>query len=240
MSGSEPRKARLQHRGFFSVVERSRPFVTLKLAMTLDGRIATATGESRWITGTEARRTVHAMRLAHDAVLVGGGTARADNPTLTVRDMGAVQQPVRIVASRTLNLPKPLRLIETLDAGPVWLIHGEGQMEVLTHWNASGAELVPARVVGGKIDVLAMLETLANRGLTRIFCEGGGALAASLLEAGMVDELVVFSAGKILGAEGMPGVGALGIGALSDAPCFQLARHSDVGGDVLQVWRATT
>ena len=94
--------ARDQLGGFLSFLEQGRPLVTLKLAVTLDGRIATATGESRWITGEPARRVVHGMRMAHDAVLVGGGTARSDNPTLTVRDMGAKRQPVRVVASLSL------------------------------------------------------------------------------------------------------------------------------------------
>ena len=226
-----------QHRGFFSVVAHARPFVTLKLAMTLDGRIATATGESRWITGSEARRAVHAMRLSHDAVLVGGGTARADNPTLTVRDMGAVPQPVRIVASRGLNLPSPLRLVETIDQGPVWLVHGRDHAGAGEAWASTGAELVPVPVSGGQLDPGGMLKALAEKGLTRIFCEGGGALAASLLGAGLVDELVMFSAGKLLGAEGMPGVGALGVSALREAPEFDLVRHQTVGADTMQVWR---
>ena len=227
--------ARRVHAGFLSRVMHGRPFLTLKLALTLDGRIATATGESRWITGAEARRTVHGMRLAHDAVLVGGGTARADDPTLTVRDMGAVHQPVRIVASRAANLPRPARLISTLDEGPVWIAHGSGAID--PKWADAGVEMVPVPVHGAHLDPDGLLRALADRGLTRVFCEGGGALAASLLGAGLVDELVVFSAGKVLGAEGTPGVGTLGVAALAEAPEFQLVDVRAVGDDVLHLWR---
>ncbi len=117
-------KARDAQAGFLSRIEKGRPWLTLKLAATLDGRIATATGESQWITGPEARRAVHAMRMRHDAVMVGGGTARADDPTLTVRGIGADRQPVRIVVSRRANLPTPSRLTETMDQAPLWIAHG--------------------------------------------------------------------------------------------------------------------
>lgn len=233
--------AEAQHRGFLNTIRLGRPMVTLKLATTLDGRIATATGESQWITGPEARRVVHAMRLSHDAVLVGGGTARADNPTLTVRGLGADRQPVRIVASRRLNLPRPNRLAETIDQGPVWMVHGAGDedAEDARWWRDAGARLVAAPVAGRQIDPKGMLAALAREGLTRIFCEGGGALAASLLNAGVVDELVLMSAGLVLGAEGQPAIGALGVSALAEAERFQLVETRAIGGDVLQHWRKT-
>lgn len=232
-------EAEAQHRGFLNVIRHARPMVTLKLATTLDGRIATATGESRWITGSEARRVVHTMRLNHDAVLVGGGTARADDPTLTVRDMGAVRQPVRIVASRRLNIPWPNKLADSIADGPVWIAHGAGDENTpeAARWRQAGASLVSAPVNGGQIDPLGLLKSLASKGLTRVFCEGGGALAASLLGAGLVDELVVMSAGLVLGAEGQPAVGALGLSALADAERFQLVETRAIGRDVLQHWR---
>ena len=232
-------KARQQLAGFLSVVHRKRPFLTLKLALTLDGRIATATGESQWITGADARRMVHGMRASHDAVLVGGGTARTDNPTLTVRDMGQRHQPLRIVASRRLDLPIPSRLSETLELGPVWLLHGVGEAppEAEDQWAKVGAKLLSVPVRGRQLDPLAALETLGAEGVTRIFCEGGGTFAASLLEAGLVDELVVFSAGKLLGAEGMPGVGALGVDRLADAPGFSLIECRPFGADILHRWQ---
>ena len=238
-TGVEEGEARRQHRGFFSILEHGRPALTLKLATTLDGRIATATGESRWITGPEARRRVHAMRLAHDAVMVGGGTARADNPTLTVRDMGAGRQPVRIVVSRRLDLPDQSRLTETASEGPIWLIHGTGDVdeELVATWRNRGAELIPVDVKDGQLDPAAVLKALGQRGVTRVFCEGGGTLAASFLNGGFVDDLVLMSAGKIIGAEGMPSIGPLGLDRLAQSPAFALVRTEVVGGDVMQVWR---
>ncbi len=231
-------EAARQHRGFFSVMTTGRPMVTLKLAMTVDGRIATATGESRWITGAVARRRVHAMRLQHDAVLVGGGTARADDPTLTVRDMGAARQPVRVVASRRLSLPWPNRLAGSIDAGPVWLVQGAGDASAGDQalWRKAGAKLLEAPVVDGQIDPAGILKALGSEGLTRVFCEGGGALAASLLGADLIDELVVMTAGFALGAEGQPGIGALGLSRLDEAQRFALVETTALGNDILHRW----
>lgn len=227
-----------QHSGFFSVIQRSRPMVTLKLAATVDGRIATASGESRWITGPEARRAVHAMRMRHDAVMVGGGTARVDDPLLTVRDMGVDRQPVRVVVSRRLNLPFPNRLSDSLSDGPVWLVHGADDVDdaARTRWEGIGARLIGADIKGRQLDVESVLRALAAAGLTRVFCEGGGAFAASLLGAGLVDELLVMSAGFALGAEGQPALGAMGVSALAEAERFELLDCRAVGGDVLQHW----
>lgn len=231
-------EARAANAGFLSRVTRRRPHLTLKLAISLDGRIATASGESRWITGPEARRHVHALRASHDAVLIGGGTARADDPTLTVRDMGATRQPVRIVASRTVNLPWPSRLSETMDQAPVWIAHGATATgtDDARRWNDSGARLLQVDVRGGHLDPDNLLRTLGETGLTRVFCEGGGTLAASLLSAGLVDELIVFSAGLAIGAEGQPGIGVLGLSALADAERFHLTETRAVGADVMTRW----
>lgn len=231
------------HRGFFTRISKGRPMVTLKIASSIDGRIATATGESQWITGADARRAVHAMRMRHDAVLVGGGTARADDPTLTVRGLGTDHQPVRIVASRSANLPRPSRLVTTIDEGPVWLVHGDRPGDVgeqaKSQWADDGVELiaVPA-VAAGQLDMDAMLAQLGDRGLTRIFCEGGGSLSASLLQAGLVDELIVFAAGFGIGAEGQPSLGALNLSHLKDATRFRLMETRSVGNDVMTRWSA--
>lgn len=124
--------------GFLKRVTRGLPFVTLKLAATLDGRTATATGESRWITGPAARRKVHALRMSHDAVMVGSGTALADDPDLTVRDLGAAQQPVRIVLDRRLRHAPDSRLGRTARAHPVWLLHGpEAPEPARAAWHAT-------------------------------------------------------------------------------------------------------
>ncbi len=226
------------HAGFFLRLEQGRPKLTLKLALSLDGRIATATGESQWITGPAARHAVHALRASHDATLVGGGTARADNPRLTARGYDRTRPEVRIVATRHLDVPLLGDLARTAHDTPVWLCHGpEAGAEVRKAWEGLGAKLLPCSVVSGRLGPLGLLQALGQAGLTRVFCEGGGQLAASLLAADLVDELHVFSAGKALGAEGIPGIGALGVDRLREAPQFLLVDVRVLQGDVQHVWR---
>ncbi|WP_255456179.1 bifunctional diaminohydroxyphosphoribosylaminopyrimidine deaminase/5-amino-6-(5-phosphoribosylamino)uracil reductase RibD [Tropicibacter sp. Alg240-R139] len=225
------------HAGFLLRTEQGRPLVTLKLANSFDGRIATATGESKWITGPEARRVVHAMRSRHDAVLVGAGTARADDPSLTVRDMGVDRQPVRVVVSRHLDLPLMSQLARTAKDVPVWLCHGPGaDIERIRAWEGIGAKLIPCALHGVQIDAGDLLQQLGTAGLTRVFCEGGSALAASLLVDDLVDELIGFTAGLAIGAEGLPSLGAMGLDRLAQAPRFQLTETRPVGADVVHRW----
>ena len=226
--------------GFFLRVEQGRPWVTLKLAGSLDGRIATATGQSQWITGPEARRMVHAMRASHDAVMVGAGTARADDPSLTVRGLGMDHQPVRVVISRRLDIPLMGALARTAREVPLWIVHGDdADPERRSAWEGLGARLLPARTAGPQIAPDAALQALGEEGLTRVFCEGGGALAGSLLGADLVDELVWFSAGLVIGAEGLPAIGALGLANLAEAPRLSLAELRQVGPDILHRWVRT-
>ncbi|WP_084013789.1 bifunctional diaminohydroxyphosphoribosylaminopyrimidine deaminase/5-amino-6-(5-phosphoribosylamino)uracil reductase RibD [Leisingera methylohalidivorans] len=230
-------QAARDHAGFFLKTEQGRPLVTLKLASSFDGRIATGSGQSKWITGPEARRAVHAMRARHDAVMVGGGTARADDPSLTVRDLGVDHQPVRVVISRHLDLPLMGQLARTARDVPVWLCHGHGaDHERIQAWEGLGAKLIPCASHGVQLDAADVLQQLGQAGLTRVFCEGGSALAASLLAFDLVDELIGFTAGLGIGAEGLPSIGALGIGRLDEAPRFDLVETRPLGKDILHRW----
>ena len=211
--------------------------VTLKLAASLDGRIATASGESRWITGPEARARVHAMRAAHDAVMVGAGTARADDPMLTVRGLGVAHQPLRVVAARTLDLDPGGNLGRSAREVPLWLVHGPAAPAAArAAWTDTGARLIEVAEAAGALDPGAILAALGAAGLTRVFCEGGGQFAASLLGAGLVDEIALFTAGLALGADARPALGALGLGALAAAPRFRLAGVEQIGADTLSLW----
>jgi diaminohydroxyphosphoribosylaminopyrimidine deaminase/5-amino-6-(5-phosphoribosylamino)uracil reductase len=230
-------EARALHRGFLSRVTLGRPMVTLKLAASLDGRIATASGESRWITGPEARARVHAMRAAHDAVMVGAGTARADDPMLTVRGLGVAHQPLRVVAARTLDLDPGGNLGRSAREVPLWLVHGPAAPAAArAAWTDTGARLIEVAEAAGALDPGAILAALGAAGLTRVFCEGGGPFAASLLGAGLVDEIALFTAGLALGADARPALGALGLGALAAAPRFRLAGVEQIGADTLSLW----
>jgi diaminohydroxyphosphoribosylaminopyrimidine deaminase/5-amino-6-(5-phosphoribosylamino)uracil reductase len=232
--GVREAEARADHAGFLRRVTKGRPFVTVKLAASLDGRIATAGGESQWITGPLARARVHALRARHDAVMVGAGTAREDDPLLTLRGMGDRPAPVRVVLSRDLRLPLNGQLAGTAREVPLWLVHGAGADSA--PWEALGARGLSCPTEAGTLDLDAALGVLAEQGITRVLCEGGGQVAAGLLERGLVGELVLFQAGLALGAEGRPMLGALGIERLTDAPRLSLAGVEAVGGDVMTRW----
>ncbi len=237
----EEQAARALNAGFLMRLAKGRPWVTLKLALTLDGRIATATGESRWITCPEARRMVHALRARHDAVLVGAGTARADDPDLRVRDLGITHQPVRIVAAPRLDIETQGRLGQSAREVPVWLLHGPTADEASRkRWRGAGAELLACPANSDGLVPDQMLQVLGQRGITRLFCEGGGHLAASLLRAALVDELIVFSAGKMIGSEGRAGLAQLGLSRLADAPHFKLRALQQVGADIVHIWSRQT
>lgn len=223
--------------GFLKRVTRGLPFVTLKLAASLDGRIATASGESRWITGPLSRRKVHALRMSHDAVMVGSGTAIADDPDLTVRDLGARQQPLRIVLDRLLRHDPQSRLGRTARTSPVWLVHGPAaDVARRSAWTSAGATLIEVPEVAGGLDLPAALAALAKRGITRILSEGGGTVAAGLVAAGLADELALFSGGLMIGADGRPALGALGLESLADAPRPVLRESEILGADLYSVW----
>jgi diaminohydroxyphosphoribosylaminopyrimidine deaminase / 5-amino-6-(5-phosphoribosylamino)uracil reductase len=230
-------EARALNAGFLKRVTQGLPLVTLKLATTIDGRIATASGESRWISGPQARRHVHMLRLSHDAVMVGAGTALADNPDLTARDLGASHQPLRIVLDRNLRLPPDSRLGTTARQNPVWLIHApEAPQAAQKAWAATGARLIACPAPNGRLDLTEALRLLAKEGITRILSEGGGSIAASLIAENLVDELIHITAGKLIGADGTPALAALGLQSLALAPQFSLTACQTLGPDTLTHW----
>jgi diaminohydroxyphosphoribosylaminopyrimidine deaminase/5-amino-6-(5-phosphoribosylamino)uracil reductase len=231
-------EAMQDHAGFFQRNETGRPWLTLKLASSFDGRIATASGDSQWITGPAARQLVQSQRARHDAVMVGGGTARADDPSLNVRAFTPPRQPVRVLVSRHLDLPLMGNLARSARDIPVWICHGpNADPNLIEAWTGMGATLLECRLTGGQVDAVSVLEQLGAQGLTRVFCEGGGMLAASLLLADVVDELIGFTAGVALGAEGRPALGALGLERLAQAPRFDLIETRQIGVDVLHRWQ---
>jgi diaminohydroxyphosphoribosylaminopyrimidine deaminase/5-amino-6-(5-phosphoribosylamino)uracil reductase len=224
--------------GFFLKTEVGRPFVTLKLALSLDGRIATLTGDSQWITGSEARRAVHAMRATLYAVLIGAGTARGDDPSLTVRGLGIGHQPVRVVAAQSLKIDLESSLAKTARDVPVWLCHGSDvKDEDRAAWIDLGAELIACETDASGLEPHQMMQALGHKGLTRVFCEGGGHLAASLLRADLVDRLVIHSAGVAIGGDGLAGLASMGHDVLADAARFRLASHRQLGVDIEHIWQ---
>jgi diaminohydroxyphosphoribosylaminopyrimidine deaminase/5-amino-6-(5-phosphoribosylamino)uracil reductase len=224
--------------GFRMRVMRQRPMVTLKLASTLDGRIATAANESQWITGVDARRMAHAMRGRHDAVMVGVGTVLADNPELTCRIPGFRLTPVvRVIADSHLRTSLTSRLAVTAGQAPVWFLVREGADPARrAAFTDLGARLIDTPGGDAGLDLTAGLSALADAGLTRLLVEGGGQLAAALLRANLVDRIAWFHAPSIMGGDGWPAVQAFGIKALDAMPRFARRCIKAVGHDMLSVY----
>lgn len=229
------------NRGFLLRVTEGRPLFTLKLATSLDGRIATRSGDSKWITGEEARRQAQLLRASHDAVLVGSGTALADDPALTCRLPGMFNRsPVRLVADARLRLPTTAQLAATAGELPTWVLTAAAADPAKrAALQAAGVSIIEvATGADGALDPRAMALALAGRGLTRVMIEGGGRLAAAFLRAGLIDRVCWFTAPKIIGGDGMAAVGGIGLDAIADAPVFQRQRHHGIGLDISAIYSA--
>ncbi len=219
----------------------TRPHVTLKLATSLDGRIATAAGESRWITGEAARARVHLMRAEAGFVMIGAATARSDNPSLLVRtDPPALRQPARVVVTTRFDIGFEGKLFENIDQSALIVFGAEragpARQAILTGAGARVEEV--ARAPGG-LDLGAVLVRLAEIAPGGVLAEGGGALAASLIAADCVDRLEWFRAPLVLGAEGRPAIGALSLGQLADAPHWRRVAVRELGPDLWETYERT-
>ncbi len=221
--------------GFACRVQRGRPLVTLKLASTLDGRIATHGGESRWITGEPARRVAHALRGRSDAVLVGVGTVVADDPELTCRLPGYRPTPlVRIVVDSHLRTPLTATLIATASEHPTWMLIRNGTDPDRRRAFAN-LGVRPIEVAGAEsgVDLRQGLHALGEAGITRLLVEGGAQIAAALLRADLVDRIAWFHAPAIMGGDGWPAVQAFGTEQLAAMPRFHRVRSLPLGQDLL-------
>jgi len=236
-TGVLQKEAAALNAGFFLRVKENRPLVTLKIAQSLDGKTATVSGQSKWITGPEARRFGHLLRAKNDAILVGIETALADDPELTCRLPGLEDRsPVRIVLDTRLRLPEGAKLVRTAKQTPtiVFTVANGGGTLV-----ASGVEIVKvARDPRGRPDVGAVLAELGRRGVTRLLVEGGAAVHAAFIDRGLADRLEVFRAPIVLGGSGRNAVDALAALDLDEASRFVPAGHRALGPDMLESFAA--
>lgn len=227
--------------GFMSRLHSDRPMVTLKAATSLDGRIATASGDSQWITGERARMRGHLLRATHDAILVGRGTVQQDNPRLTCRLPGlGVRSPVRVILdSSGRTVVAASKLVEDGATSPVWVMTRSGSD--IAGPLPSGIETIAVAEAGCRgLDIAAVLHTLANRGITRLLVEGGGGIATSFLRAGFVDRLLWFRAPIVIGDDGLALFEGMGIDALADAANLQFRGWEKIGQDVLETYERQT
>ena len=225
--------------GFLHRQQLGRPLVTLKLATSLDGRIATRGGQSQWITGPAARDRGHALRASHDAIMVGTGTVTADDPMLTCRLPGLeARSPVRVVLDRQSRVPATARVFADARAAPRWVVTlADANPDRQAVLRQAGVEIITAMPDGeGNLDLAAVLGLLGGRGLTRLLVEGGGRLAAALLAADLVDRLVWMHAPLLIGDDGIPAVAALGLDTLAAAPRFRRLSIETIDDDVLEVF----
>jgi diaminohydroxyphosphoribosylaminopyrimidine deaminase/5-amino-6-(5-phosphoribosylamino)uracil reductase len=223
--------------GYLMRLRSGRPLITLKFATTLDGRIATHGGESRWISGTAARQRAHLMRARHDAVMVGIGTALADDPALTCRLPGLEDcSPVRVVVDARLHLPLTSNLVVMASKTPTWLVTVPGRNRDRRHaFEDSGVRIVEVgEGPDGYPAPAEMFSALGDAGLTRVLVEGGGHLAAGLLRADLVDRLQWFRAAGIMGGDGVPAVAAYGIDRLSLMRRYRLVSVQSVAEDLFE------
>ena len=214
--------------------------MTLKVATTLDGRIATHTGESKWITGEQARARSHLFRAEHDAIMVGSTTALIDDPELSCRLRGMEGlSPVRVVADGRLRLPLTSRLVRGASAHPTLLLTRiDGDPLRADAYRQAGVEVIrlPAGP-DGQLMPHAMLEALAERGLNSVLVEGGSVLSASLVGSGVVDRIAWFRAPKLIGGDGTAALAALGLDHLADSPVYLRESVHELGEDVLETYR---
>jgi diaminohydroxyphosphoribosylaminopyrimidine deaminase/5-amino-6-(5-phosphoribosylamino)uracil reductase len=225
------------HRGFILKVTENCPMVTLKMATSMDGRIATTGGESKWITGEGARAYGHLERAMHDAVAVGVNTVIADDPMLTTRLSGAGHNPVRVIFDTHLRLPETSAVYKSADKIKTWVLcHDNPDEERMTRFVRAGIMVLPVARAGAVVGVQPALKALAGEGITRMMVEGGAVLLTSFIRAGLYDRLLHFQAGTLLGAEGKPAVRDLDIRTLSQR--IDLIRRETrlFGADRLEIY----
>lgn len=218
---------------FFHYIRTKRPYVTMKYAMTLDGKIATYTGASRWITGEAARRRVHRDRHANAAILAGAGTVLADDPLLNCRMEGG-RNPLRVICDTRLRTPPDSRIVRTAGEIPTLLAVGPEAAERAAPYEAAGCEVCVLPLREGHVDLAALMDLLGAREVDSVLLEGGGTLNWSMLEAGLVQRVQAYIAPKLFGgAEAKSPVGGLGAALPDQAVGLRGLRVTAVGEDIL-------
>ena len=233
-NSADAREARRTTEAFAKHIATRLPFVTAKFAMSLDGKTATAAGRSRWISGQEARREAHRMRAESDAVMVGIGTALADDPRLTARDLAtpAGRQPLRVVVDSQGRLPANAAMLREPGRTLVAAAHpAPGRLQALEKGDTEAVLLADA---DGRVDLPALMRLLGQRGVTSVLAEGGATLLGSLFDQGLVDKVVAFVAPVVIGGEGAPSaVGGAGARDVAGALRLQRVEHLQVGQDMM-------
>lgn len=220
---------------FFTFMRTGRPFVTLKSACSLDGRLATASGDSKWISNAQARESVHEMRHRHQAIMVGVETALADDPLLTTRLAVPALQPVRIVVDSRLRLPETANVLRGTEQAPTWILTTKRAPQERERALARQGAVVIRCGGGERVDLASAMRLLAARGVGSVLLEGGSRLNGAMLEAGLVNKVVLFYAPLVIGGANAPALfGLAGFDKVSES--VRLERlHAEMIGDNVRV-----
>jgi diaminohydroxyphosphoribosylaminopyrimidine deaminase/5-amino-6-(5-phosphoribosylamino)uracil reductase len=227
------------HAGHFRRISDKRPHVILKLAVSTDDKIGAAGGKPAAITGDVAKSHVHLLRAQCDAILVGIGTVRADDPLLTCRLPGMeVRSPVRVVLDRALRLSGASRLVHSARRTPLWVVTSElAEASAATKLGAAGAQVIRVRPsTGSGLDLAAVLHALADWGITRLMVEGGAKVASSFVSADLVDEIWLLRGSQAIGADGIAALDALPLTAITQSPRFSARASENLGSDTLTIY----
>jgi len=228
----QPQCRRLNE-AYFKYTRTRMPFVTVKFAQSLDGRLATATGNSQWISSPSSLRLAHKLRREHDCVMVGIGTVLADDPRLTVRLIDG-RNPLRVVVDSNLRIPSTARLLREEAHRTLIATTSRANSRRVSELEAAGAEVMTSAAAadGSSVDLAELLQTLGRRGIASVLVEGGAGLITSLLAARLADRLVVVVAPKLIG-RGIESIGDLGIATLDEAITFSSLETRKLGPDVV-------
>ncbi|MCC8945921.1 bifunctional diaminohydroxyphosphoribosylaminopyrimidine deaminase/5-amino-6-(5-phosphoribosylamino)uracil reductase RibD [Bradyrhizobium sp. Arg62] len=232
-------EAARDHAGHFRRIRNKRPHVILKLAVSADDKIAASGHKPVTITGEAARTRVHLLRAQSDAILVGIGTVKADDPLLTCRLPGmAARSPVRLVLDRALRISGDSRLVHSARETPLWVLSSDmAEAPAAVKLGAAGAQVI--RVAAGAsqgLDLPSVLHVLAEKGVSRLLVEGGSRVANSFVAAGLVDEIWLLRGPDAIGADGVPALDAMPLDAITQSPAFRLRASEALAKDVLTVY----
>jgi diaminohydroxyphosphoribosylaminopyrimidine deaminase/5-amino-6-(5-phosphoribosylamino)uracil reductase len=231
-------EAARDHAGHFRRVRDGRPHIILKLAASPDDKIGAAGGKPVAITGEAARARVHLLRAQCDAVLIGIGTARADDPLLTCRLPGmAKRSPVRVVLDRALRLPGDGKLVHSAREVPLWMMTSDvAEAPAAAKLGAAGVQVLRVKAGEHGLDLADVLRTLSDKGITRLMVEGGAQVAASFVEAGLVDEVWLLRGPSEIGADGVAALGALPLGGITQSSSFRVRANESLDRDTLTIY----
>lgn len=241
VEGVREKEAVALNAGFFTRLEKGRPLVSMKLSTSIDGRIATSSGQSQWITGDDVQLQGHLMRARSDAILTGIDTVLFDNPLMTCRLPGMEAfSPVRIVLDSNFRFPTTCQMAQTARDVGVWVVtlahSAESQKKKCAELEAMGVRVIAAEGEGGRIRLAAILKILAIEGITRLMVEAGNRLSTAFINAQLVDYLYWFRGNMVIGGNGLAALGACMPNVLADIPRFSLHSVTPLRNDVLELY----